>query len=220
MTMASSPTRARCAWYLLVPFMLLLGGVAGLAVAHWKDSPGPMLRPLTLHGRWLRAPGAPGYAGSFRRNVAIPGPVKHAWVAIAAREGFEVCVNQNPAGRLLLWRPTRPFQTGLSETGQLFNPPQPAMAMNFPREHQWTSHRSDWLPTFLDITAHLRPGDNVVTVEVESREAPAMFRMVGEILLWSGETIRLDSDGGWKGEPVPTFDIRHDWTQPAYSDAG
>ena len=203
---------------LLGLLVLVLGIVSGLALGHWRYSPGPFLRPMKMAGRWLRAPGEPCYSGVFRRRVAISGPVKHGWVAIAARDGFEVCVNGNPVGRLLAWRPTRPFQLGLSEAGQSFNPPQPAMALNFPREYQWTAHRNDWLPTYLDITPHLRPGRNVITVDIESRVAPAMFRLDGEILLWSGERIRLDSDTAWRGEPVPPFDVRHDWTEPACPD--
>ena len=49
---------------------------------------------------------------------------------------------------------------------------------------------------------------------------PAMFRLEGEILLWSGERIRLDSDSQWLAESVPPFDARYDWTEPMYSDLG
>jgi len=202
----------------LALLVVVLGILSGLALGHWRYSPGPFLRPMTMTGRWLRAPGDPGHAGFFRRRVSIAGPVKHAWLAIAAREGFEVCVNGDPVVRLHAWRPTRPFQTGLSEGGQQFSPPAPAMALNFPREYQWSAHRSDWLPTYVDITPQLRTGKNVVTVTVESREAPAMFRLDGEILLWSGESVRFDSDTSWRGEPVPPFDARHEWTDPAYGD--
>jgi hypothetical protein len=194
------------------------GLLLGLAIGHWRYSPGPFLRRMTMQGEWIRASGAPGYAGYFRRHVSLPGPVKHAWVAVAPMEGFEICVNRNPSGRFYLWRPTRPFQTGLSEGGQAFIPSPAALALNFPREYQWSAHRNDWLPVYLDITPQLKPGANVITVEVESRRAPAMFRLDGEIELWSGERIRIDSDTAWKAEPVPPFDARHDWTDPGYSD--
>ncbi len=195
-----------------------LGLLFGLAFGHWRSSPGPFMRPLAMSGRWITAPGDPGYAGYFRRRIDIAGPVKHAWVIVAPREGFEVCVNQNPCARFYLWRPTRPFQTGLSEPGQLINASPATLALNFPREYQWSSHRNDWLPTIVDITPHLRPGKNVISVEVESRKAPAMFRLDGEIELWSGERIRFDSDDRWLGEPVPPFDVRHDWTERDYND--
>ena len=156
------------------------GVLLGLALGHWRSSPGPYMRPLVMHGRWLKAPGAPGYAGYFRRRIDLPGPVKHAWIAVTAREGFEVCINRNPAGRFYLWRPTRPFQTGLSEGGQVIHPSPPALALNFPREYQWSSHRNDWLPAFFDVTPNFVPGRNVITIEVESRRAPAAFRLAIE----------------------------------------
>jgi hypothetical protein len=90
--------------------------------------------------------------------------------------------------------------------------------LNFPREYQWSSHRNDWLPVFLDITKYFLPGANVLTLEVESRKAPAMVKLEGEILLWSGERIRLDSNTEWRAEPVPPLDIRCDWSSPEYSD--
>lgn len=202
----------------LVLLVLAAGGLLGLAIGHWRSGPGPYIRRFPMKGDWIRAPGTPGYAGYFRLELDLPGPVKHAWAAVAPMEGFEVCVNRNPCGRFYLWRPTRPFQTGLSEGGQLLNPAPAALALNFPREYQWSSHRNDWLPVFLDLTPQFRPGSNVVAVEVESRRAPAMFRMEGEILLWSGERIRLDSDARWRAEPVPPFDPRLDWTEPDYPD--
>jgi hypothetical protein len=192
--------------------------LVGLALAHWRSSPGPYVRRLNMKGHWICAPGHPSYAGYFRRHVRVSGPVKHAWVAVAPCEGFEICVNQNPCGRFYLWRPTRPYQTGLSEGGQVLNPTPAALALNFPREYQWSSHRNDWLPVFLDITKYFVPGSNVITLEIESRKAPAMVRLEGEILLWSGERIRFDSDSEWHAEPVPPLDIRHDWSDPRYAD--
>ncbi len=215
---ARDSARSRRGMAHLAGIVISLGFLLGIAIGHWRSGPGPFIRPLKMEGRWISAPGEPGYAGYFRLHVAIPGPVKHAWLAVAPREGFEVCVNRNPCGRFYLWRPTRPYQTGLSEGGQILNPGPAALALNFPREYQWSSHRNDWLPIFFDLTPQFRPGENVISVEVESREAPAMFRMEGEILLWSGERIPIRSGPDWLAEPAPPFDIRYDWTEPRYSD--
>ena len=84
-----------------------------------------------MKGDWITAPGQPGYAGYFRRHVTISGPVKHAGVAVVPMEGFEICVNRNPCGRIYLWRPTRPFQTGMSEGGQILNPSPAALGAEF-----------------------------------------------------------------------------------------
>ena len=203
---------------LLILLTLTWGSLFGLAMAHWRSSPGPYIRRLQMKGDWIAAPGPPSYAGYFRRHIRLPGPIKHAWMAIAPWEGFEVCINSNPCGRFYLWRPTRPFQTGLSEGGQVLNSAPAALALNFPREYQWSSHRNEWLPVFLDITKYFTPGSNVITIEVEARKAPAMVKVEGEILLWSGERIRFDSDSQWRAEPVPPLNIRYDWTDPRYQD--
>ncbi|QEH34217.1 Dolichyl-phosphate-mannose-protein mannosyltransferase [Aquisphaera giovannonii] len=213
------PSRAGKSLATLACLLLLLGVLLSLALGHWRSTPGPFIQRMTMNGHWLRVPGPATHAAYFRRHVRLSGPVKHAWVVVAPREGFEICVNRNPCGRWYLWRPTRPFQTGLSEGGQLLNASPPTLALNFPREYQWSSHRNDWMPVVLDVTQHFRPGRNVVTLELESRSAPAMVKLDGEILLWSGERIRLDTDSEWLAEPVPPFDIRHDWTEPDYSDS-
>ena len=177
------------------------GILFGLAMGHWRSSPGPYMRKLEMHGTWLRAPGRPGYVGYFRHRFNLPGPVKHAWIAVAAREGFEVCINQNPAGRFYLWRPTRPFQTGLSDGGQVINPSPPALALNFPREYQWSSHRNDWLPPFFDVTQQFVPGRNVITVEVESRRAPRRFGLMARSR--SGRARKSGSKAVPTGSPNP-----------------
>ena len=63
-----------------------------------------------------------------------------------------------------------------------------------------------------------QPGRNVISVEIESRRAPAALRLDGEILLWSGERVRVDSGADWLAEPAPPFDRRYDWTEPKYPD--
>ena len=148
-TVSSWWARGRHRIITLAALATTFGLLSGLALGHWRSSPGPFMRRMSMDGAWIKAPGTPGYVGHFRRRFILPGPVKHAWIAVTAREGFEVCVNRNPAGRFYLWRPTRPFQTGLSEGGQVINPSPAVLALNFPREYQWASHRNDWL-VFLD----------------------------------------------------------------------
>ena len=190
----------------------------GTTLARWQVRDASIPRRVTMVGTWIKAPGLPGYVGHFRRQILLPGPVKHAWISLVAREGFEVCVNSNPVGRFHQWRPTRPFQTGLSEVGQVLDPSRPLLALNFPREYQWASHRNEWFPVFLDITPHLVTGRNALSVQVESRRAPAALRLDGEILLWSGERLRIDSGGDWRAEPVPPWNQHYDWNDLKYPD--
>ena len=92
------------------------------------------------------------------------------------------------------------------------------MSLNFLREYQWTGHDSYRLPTFVDIRPELRPGKNVVCIKVESRRAPAKLDVTGEVLLWSGARIPLETDGTWQAEPMPLGLGNKHWTDPGYSD--
>ena len=202
--------------FALVATTLAFAVVTGYVLQRYSAATRSQIRPFEMPGRWLAAPGSPAHSGFFRKQVQLSGTVRHAWVVISARDAFELTVNGNPVGRHYLWRPTRPFQNGLSAKGQRVTSPTAALALNFPREYQWDGHDHWRLPIFLDIAAELRPGDNVVCVEVESRSAPASFCLGGQIQLRSGETISLDSDGTWRAEPVPPGVARYDWTHPDY----
>ncbi len=190
----------------------------GYGLYRWDDARRYPLRPLTMAGHWIQAPGEPGYAGYFRRHVSIRGNVKNAWLCVAACDGFEVTVNRNPVCRQFLWRPTRPFQNGLSEKGQRITTPQSSLAMNFPREYQWTGHDNFRLPVFVDIGPELRHGDNVICVKIESRRAPAKVMIDGRVTLQTGEMVSLKSDSQWCAEPIPRGSLSLDWTEPAFPD--
>lgn len=211
------PSRAKLSLALLLvvaAFVLSLSYVS----ARYQETANSPLREASYGSDWIRAAGEPSHAGYFRKRFDLPGKVKHAWIKIAATDAFEVNVNRNPLGKVYLWRPTRPFQNGTSEKGQVLLPQEPAMALNFPREYQWDGHDTWKLPTYLEITSSLKQGKNIIAIEVESRLAPARTSFVGEIQLWSGEIIPIQSDDSWLGEPVPTGPQFVDWTELFYWD--
>ena len=189
-----------------------------LTLTRFQTTQSHPYRPMELAGDWVRAPGKAAASGYFRKRFEINSSIRHAWIAVAAQDGFEVTVNRNPVGRIYLWRPTRPFKNGSSESGQAVSSGKPAMALNFPREYQWDGHHNWLLPTFLDITNDIRQGKNVICVEVESRSLPAAVSFHGEIELWNGKIIPIRSDSSWKAEPVPLGPQLLDWTELGYWD--
>jgi 4-amino-4-deoxy-L-arabinose transferase-like glycosyltransferase len=168
---------------------------------------------LEMHAPWLASE---QQVAQFRKELMVPSHVKNAWIAVTAHEGYEVVVNGVSAGQSLLWRPTRDFQTGLSERGQRVLQSKPMLDLTFPREYQWEGHRSERLPAFFDIAPFLTVGKNALCVEVEVRSAPALFSLEGEIVLWSGEVIPLQSDESFRAAPTPPVDRL--WTQASSSD--
>ncbi len=199
---------------MMVAFVVTIG----YATARYRLQANHPLRPTAYPADWICAPGPASHAGYFRKRFDLTSDVKHAWIKIVAADAFEISVNQNPLGRFFLWRPTRPFQNGTSEKGQVLLPQEPAMALNFPREYQWDGHDSWRLPSYIELTSALEVGKNVIAIELESRSAPARVSFVGEIQLYDGRVIPLRSDTTWRAEPAPLGPQLKDWTQLHYWD--
>jgi Dolichyl-phosphate-mannose-protein mannosyltransferase len=191
----------------------------GYICARWQQTECKAPAPLQLDAEWITVPDESAYTGYFRTTIPIAAPVKHAWLAISAKNAFEVTINGNLAGQQSLWRPTRPYQTGLSEVGQRIASPQAALELNFPRDYQWDDHDNARVPVWFDITNGLRPGRNVIGVQIESRHLRPSFVAEGAIELWSGEIIPIRSDSTWRAEPVPPGVSRLDWNDTNYLDS-
>jgi 4-amino-4-deoxy-L-arabinose transferase-like glycosyltransferase len=178
--------------------------------------PEPVPKPFSFEksASWITTQAREQATGCFRFDVTVRAQIVRAWITVATNGGYEVIVNGNTCARFFLWRPTRPFQNGLSESGQLLDPADPAIALNFPREYQWSDHDNAALPTWIDLTAFLRPGRNAICVEVESRSTTPAMILSGEIQLGTGEKIPIRSGGDWLAEPVPHTEPQDIWTYP------
>lgn len=205
-------------WIKFTFVSILFAFLLSYSVCSWKATWLDPIRPLGLKGEWIRSPGIKSSTAYFRKQINIRSSIRHAWISIAAKDGFEFSVNRNPVGKQYLWRPTRPFQNGGSEKGQKLSWQQPAMALNFPREYQWDGHDNWLLPTYIEFTNSLQTGKNLLCLEIESRSMPAAVSFYGEIVLWNGEVITIQSDNTWKSEPVPLGPQFLDWTEPGYWD--
>jgi hypothetical protein len=54
-----APLRARHSISVLILLTMTLGLLLGLALGHWRSSPGPYIRTMTMQGKWIAAPGPP-----------------------------------------------------------------------------------------------------------------------------------------------------------------
>ena len=192
--------------------------IVGYSIALIRLSETSPLRETAYESEWISAPGPPARAGYFRKRFDLTGEVKHAWIKIVAADAFEISVNRNPMGRVYLWRPTRPFQTGYGEKGQVLQPNAPAMALNFPREYQWDGHDNWRIPNYIELTSSLHAGKNVITIDAESRSALAMVSFVGEIQMQNGTVIPIRSDESWLAESAIPGPQLLNWTEPGYWD--
>lgn len=174
--------------------------------------------PTPMSSPWIKAAGEPAYASYFRHTFTLDGTPRRAWLRVAARDAFEISINNDVVGRSFLWRPTRPFQTGLSEKGQAISASPPLLTLNYPREYQWRGHREYRLPVYFDITPYLRQGSNLIAIKVESRTAPAVLSFEGSALLWSGEAVAIKSSEQTMAEIVPPARGQLLWDHINYSD--
>ncbi len=154
----------------------------------------------------------------FRKKINITASVQHAWFMMGARDSFELLVNGNTVGRFFHWRPTRPFQNGLSESGQKLVKTQPALSLNYPREYQWSAHKSYKLPVYFDLQPYLKKGENIVAIKVESRKTNASFYSRGLIGMSTGQSISLLSDDTWLATTLPLKDGRNHWSEIGFND--
>ncbi|MEQ8836316.1 MAG: hypothetical protein RID07_05870, partial [Lacipirellulaceae bacterium] len=201
--------------------LIVVAGLCAAALVYvhqrWQQADRYGVQSVTLAGKWIKAAGEENYSSYFRKKFVLTGDVRHAWMAVSACDAFEVTINGNPVGRHYLWRPTRPFQTGISEPGQRHTP-DAAMALNFPREYQWADQGTANLPLWFDATAYLKRGENVIGVQVRSRRAPAKVQFDGKVELRSGRMVSLASGPDWRAEPVPKGIGATRWTAPDYLD--
>ncbi|WP_169977131.1 glycosyltransferase family 39 protein [Tautonia rosea] len=214
--MLSRPRSSRAAMLMLI---LIWSASMGYALVRLQLSWKEPLRPFEPEGLWIASPDRAAFTGYFRTEFMVTGQPKHAWIVVSARNAFEVTVNRNPVGRIYLWRPTRPYQNGTSDPGQRITHPEPVMALNFPREYQWSDHDNARVPLFIDLSEYIRPGRNVIGVQVEARHPQPSFQLSGAVELWSGEVIPIQSNPSWRAEPVPPGLQTLDWTEPNYVDA-
>jgi len=177
----------------------------------------PVLRPVDQATSWIRNED-PQLHSYFRKTVFINKNTERAWIAVSAKDGFELIVNGNTAGRFFYWRPTRPFQNGLSSAGQKLTHSSPALSLNYPREYQWTGHKSYLHPIYFDLGPFLKKGKNTLAIKVESRGKKTSLFTTGQVVLTTGEKLALDSDSSWKSSNLPEKKENLHWSDPNYSD--
>ncbi|MBD5780772.1 glycosyltransferase family 39 protein [Pelagicoccus sp. NFK12] len=212
--MNNSKTRSFRLWLFTGLLLATLIGLGSYVVAQALFSYRPQPVATEWNAQWIKAKGGGLYSGAFRKDIFLTSEVSRAWIRVAAKDAFELVVNGDTATRSYLWRPTRPFQNGLSEYGQRLNFSAPLLALNFPREYQWIGHKEYMVPAYIDVTNKLNKGRNAISILIESRKADACAILEGEILLNTGEVIRLQTDSSWHAWQTAPATTELDWMNP------
>jgi hypothetical protein len=171
-----------------------------------------------MAGAWITSIDPTGEVTYYRSTVSLPAAAANAWLAIAARDTFELSVNGQVVGTQSLWRPNRAFQFTMSERGQRVNNAKTIPWVSYARDYQWTTYQNYRLPVFFDLGRVLQPGANAICIKVDARTAPTGLCVDGEVLLASGQRLPLRSDSRWKTAPTPRRAVALDWTDARYDD--
>ena len=167
--------------------------------------------------QWIVTQDEGQYTGCFRKELDLNSDVRSAWLGVVSEGGFELLCNGDPVGAQTYWRPTRPFQNGLSASGQRVLKQEPMIAYNFPREYQWSGHNNAKIIIFFDLRPYLKKGKNVLAIEAEARRVKPAVIAFGGINLKNGEKLNVVTDSSWKAEPVPRKVKQGFWTKSKVS---
>ncbi len=164
--------------------------------------------------QWITSGDELQYKALLRKDLRLVSEIQHAYLSVAVEGGFELLVNGNPVGAQTLWRPTRHFQNGLTESGQRISTIKPTITYNFPREYQWSGHTNSRVLIHFDLRPFLIRGENTIALDLEGREPQPAAIAFGQVTLKDGTSIVINTDDAWRAEPTPKGLRRMDWFNP------
>jgi hypothetical protein len=176
----------------------------------------PQAFSMSDDASWITTQTTQQSCGCFRLDLSLSAKVVNAWISLASNGGYEIRVNGALCAQCPLLMTPRPFQAGLSETGQRLTSSRATIESRYPH-YQWSDHDNAELPIWIDLTPVLRLGANTLCVEVESSDKTPSFILSGEVLLKTGERIPIHSGTNWSAEPVSKTTPQEDWTSPRLS---
>ncbi len=154
-------------WLSLV-LVLTLGFLLGmLGFSIWEKIPTSIERVVwSPQAQWI-APQSPNYRFYARHTFEIPGTVQVGWLRLSADNDFKLYVN----GRLVA-RENSALNSSLGLAGGIKIPP----LQNFNDSNHYQTETAnyllasskDWkLTTYVDLVSLLRPGKNVIALEIQ-----------------------------------------------------
>lgn len=154
--------------------VLTLGFLLGvLGFSLWDKMPSNVERVAwSPEAQWI-APQEPSYRLYARRTFYIPDAVQAGWLRLSADNDFILHVNGQEVDReVSVIKNSLGLATLLTERFQRFNDSLPYRF----RGNEWLhiSNVQDWkLTPYIDLTPYLRPGKNVIAIEIQkSRKNP------------------------------------------------
>ncbi|MEM9482191.1 MAG: glycosyltransferase family 39 protein [Cyanobacteria bacterium P01_F01_bin.116] len=202
--------------YLLLGSLLL--GV--LIFSTWVRPPMPAI-PVTWsqNARWLTTP-EPSYRIYARHRVNLPGVPKAAWLRLSADNDYTLYVN----GQIIAQEVSTPRNTA----GLATKRSEPYQGLNDSTSYRWLipdwlqiSHSQDWkITTYVDLTQHLKKGENIIAIEAQDSTPTARVVIEGEIYPTNADHALSITTGeaAWRISPKRQYKQQFFWFEPNFSD--
>lgn len=204
--------------------VLTLGFLLGtLGFSIWDKTPSP-LEPVAWSSetQWIGAP-EPSYRFYARKTFYLPDTIQAGWLRLSADNDFVLDINgrqsvirengalNSPKG--LAHRRRVPFQNTANDSRNY--------AVNTGLNYQLASPR-DWkLTVYLDLTSHLRPGKNVIAIEVKKGQKNPRLALEGVVYPAGGTESPIYLTTGatpWRVSTLPENRQSLRWFYPGFSD--
>lgn len=206
--------------WLSLGLVLTLGFLLGmLGFPLWDKTPIPMERVVwSPEAQWI-APQEPSYRFYARCTFYVPDTVQGAWLRLSADNDFILFVNGQPiAKETSVLNNSLGLASQLSDPFQRFNDSLPYHAPNAPET--LITHTKDWkLAAYVDLTPYLRPGKNVIALEIQKSQKNPRVVVQGAVYPAPGASINLTTGTtAWRSSTLGENHQQIQWFEPDFPD--
>lgn len=203
-------------WSLALTLGLLLG-VLGYSL--WDQPPTPLTRVAwSDQAEWITAT-QPSYRFYTRRTFTVSDQVQAAWLRLSADNDFILYVNGQPvATENSTLNNALGLAEKLSEPFQRWNDSQPYEAPSAPEI--LVTPTQDWrLVTYIDLAPQLRPGKNVIALEIQKNQKNARLVVEGAVYPTLSSAIDLTTGATpWQVSTIGEARQQVQWFEPDFPD--
>jgi hypothetical protein len=187
--------------WMVIGLILVLGFCLGtLGFSEWNQVPTPVERVTWSSGvQWI-GPSEASYRFYARRTVYITDKVRVAWLRLSADNDFVLYVNGQPiASRLHSLSNPNHLSSGLRDTFQNINDSRTYRDNGVIK--YMLSHTRQWkLPLYVNLIDSLKPGKNVIALEVQKGQQNPRAVVEG-IIRTGSDAINLSTGtSAWQAE--------------------
>lgn len=208
-------------WLVSLAIILTLGFLLGvLGCSIWDKTPA-LVKPVnwSSEAQWI-APPEPTYRFYARNTFSVPDVVQGGWLRLSADNDFILYVNgEVVAQEVSVLRNTLGLAAQNGDSFQHLNDLLPYPSLR--PEWVYLASPKNWkLTSYVDLTYHLKPGKNVIALEVQKAQKNPRFLLEGAVYpVMKGSAINLTTGSSdWKVATLFHTRQQMPWFDPDFPD--